>query len=321
MPRYQRILIDISNLYFRAFSTSYHLVAEVEGRRMVTGGIFTSLKMIQRIEREYLDSDGRLYFLFDNASSGEDRRKEIDPDYKINRKKRDPQFYRGLDYLQLVLMHYQNGYRIVRRPASEADDLIAPILDSFGGKSYSILLFSNDMDWSRAINDKTHWMVRKDNQDIIYTKDRFYEKYGFYPGLNEVCLYKAIRGDVGDNIPPGVKNIPETVVLDIIRQAKSVTNMFLYLSDLTIPTQWKESIRQNRGRIQLNLMLVDYQPVSKDDCRECTSITEFNKDMLSMFYRMLNFKPEGVDERLRKIDTPVNEEDFFKEFDVYPRAD
>jgi 5'-3' exonuclease len=288
---------------------------------MVTGGIFTAIKMIQRIERDYLDDKGRIYFLFDNASSGEDHRKEIDPDYKINRKKREPQFYRGLDYLQLALMHYQTGYRIVRRPSAEADDLIAPILESFGRKQYSILLASNDMDWSRAISDMVHWLVRKDNQDVIYTKDKFYEKYGFYPGLNEVCLYKAIRGDVTDNIPPGVKNIPEAIVLDIIRQAKSVSNMLLYLADLNIPPQWKESIQQSYGRIQLNLMLVDYQPVSMADCRECVSITEFNKEMLSMFYRMLNFKPEGIDERLRKPDIPAKEEDFFKDFDVYPRAD
>jgi 5'-3' exonuclease len=297
------------------------LVADVEGKRMVTGGIFTSLKMIQRIEREYLDSEGRVYFLFDNALSGEDRRKEIDPDYKINRKKRDPQFYRGLDYLQLVLMHYQTGYRVVRRPSSEADDLIAPIIESFGNKQYLILLVSNDMDWSRAVNEKTHWMTRKDNQDIIYTKERFYESYGFYPGLNEVCLYKSLRGDINDNIPPGVKNIPESIILTIIHQVKSVSNMFLYLADLDISPQWKESIRKNRGRIQLNLMLVDYQPISMADCRECTSITEFNKDMLTMFYRILNFKPEGIDDRLRKPDVAVKDEDFFKEFDVYPRAE
>jgi len=321
MGRYQRILIDLSELYFRAFTVSQHLVADVEGKRMVTGGIFTAIKMIQRIERDYLAEGGRIYFLFDNASSGEERRKDIDPDYKINRKKRDPQFYRGLDYLQLVLMHYQTGYRIVRRPSSEADDLVAPILASFKDNKYSVLLVSNDMDWGRGITDSVHWMVRGEQQDIIYTKEKFLEKYGFCPGLNEVCLYKSIRGDVNDNIPPGVKNIPETVVLDIVHKAKSVSNMFLHFADLDIPSQWKEAIRQNRGRIQLNLMLVDYQPISIADCRECTSITEFNKDMLAIFYKMLNFKPEGIDERLRKPEVPLTEEDFFSDFEVYSRAE
>jgi len=321
MRKYPRILIDVSGMYFRAYMTSQHLVSDVEGKRMVTGGIFTSIKMIQRIEREYLDVDGRIYFLFDNALSGEDRRKDIDPGYKINRRKRDPQFYRGLDYLQLVLLHYATGYRIVRCPSLEADDLVAPILESFKDNNYSTLLVSNDMDWSRAINDSTHWMTRKNSQDIIYTKQKFYEDYGFYPGLNEVCLYKAIRGDVSDNIPAGIKNIPENIVLDVINQAKSVDNMFLYFNDLNIPSQWKDEIRQNKGRIYLNLRLVNYQPLSVATCREHTTISEFNESMLNMFYRILNFKPEVIDERLRGSDTPIKEEDFFKDYDIYPRVE
>lgn len=313
--------MDIGNIYFRAFSVSQHLVANVEGKRMVTGGIFTSLKMIQRIEREYLDVAGRMYFLFDNASSGEDRRKDIDPEYKINRKKRDPQFYRGLDYLQLVLLHYQNGYRIVRRPSSEADDLVAPIMESFKDKNYSVLLVSNDMDWGRAINESTHWMAHKEHQDIIFTKEKFYETYGFNPGMGEVCLYKSIRGDASDNIPPGVKGIPETIVLSIVEQAKSVPNLFLYINEINIPMQWKDAIKQNRGRIQLNNMLIDYEPISMATCRENTTITEFNKEMLSMFYKMLNFKPDGIDDRLKNTEKALKEEDFFKEFESYPRAE
>jgi len=319
--KYLRILVDISNLYFRAFSTSQHLVSEVEGKRMVTGGIFTSIKMIQRIERNYLAEDGRMYFLFDNALSGEARRKDIDSDYKVNRKKREPQFYRGLDYLQLVLAHYKTGYRIVQRPLSEADDLVAPILESFGDKNYSTLLVSNDMDWSWAINDYVHWMIRKEGRDIIYDKKLFYETYGFYPGLDEVCLYKSIRGDASDNIPCGVANMPESIVLNIIHQVKSVSNMFLYLNELNTPSQWKEAIRQKKGRIQLNLRLVNNQPVSIANCRECTTICEFNKGMLVVLYKIFNFKPEEVDERFSSSEVLLKDEDFFKDFDIYPRIE
>jgi 5'-3' exonuclease len=319
--RYARILIDVSELYFRAFSTSRCLPAEVEGKRIITGGICMSLKAIQRIEQKYLDTNGRIYFLFDNALGEEYRRKKIDPDYKINRKKHDPQFYRGLDYLQLALTHYQTGYRIVRRSAETLDDLIAPILESFSDKKYRVLLVSNDMGWSRAINDTVHWMVCKEARDAIYTKDIFYAEYGFYPGTREICLYKAIRGDSSNNIPPGVKNIPENVILDIIHQAESISSLFLHLTDLNIPSQWKEAVRQNRGRIQLNARLIDYQPISITEYRECAYITEFNKEILSLFYRICNFKPDSIDERLRQSEVPVKEEDFFKEFDVYPRAE
>jgi 5'-3' exonuclease len=289
---------------------------------MVTGGIYTSLKMIQRIESNYLSENGRVYFLFDNPSSGEVRRQDIDPDYKINRKKKDPQFYRGLDYLQLVLRNYKSGYRVIQRPETEADDLVVPILKSFEGHNHFVLLVSNDMDWSRAIDDKVHWLVHSGDKDVIYDRDLFFNKYGFYPGPDEVCLYKALRGDVSDNIIAGVKNIPEQVVLEIIHKVKSIQNMFLKLSDIQIDEQWKKAIRQNKGRIQINLMLIDYQRLSITDIREYTIISEFNKNMLLMYYRIFCFDINQIDPRLNcKEDKPLRDEDFFNSFDSYPRAE
>jgi 5'-3' exonuclease len=320
--RYSRILIDIAELYFRAFFTSQHIVADVEGKRMITGGIYASLKMIQRIESSYLSENGRIYFLFDNPSSGEARRKDIDPDYKINRKKQDPQFYRGLDYLQLVLRSYKDGYRIIQRPETEADDLVLPILKSFEGHNHFVLLVSNDMDWSRAIGDRVHWMVHSDDKYIIYDRDLFFNKYGFYPGHNEVCLYKALRGDASDNIAAGVKGIPEQVLLEIVRKVKSVQNMFLKLNDIQIDDQWKKAVQQNKGRILINLMLVDYQPLSMADVREYTIISEFNKSILLIYYRIFSFDIDQIDSRLKiEEDNPLREEDFFSSFDSYPRAD
>jgi 5'-3' exonuclease len=311
----------MAGLYYRAFFTSQHITADVDGKFMITGGILTSLKMIQRIESSYLTESGRLYFLFDNPASGETRRKDIDPDYKINRKKQTPQFFRGLDYLQLVLRNYKAGYRVIQRPETEADDFVYPVLKSFEGHNHFVLLVSNDMDWGRAISDTVHWMVHLNGKDIIYDKDLFYNKYGFNPGHNEICLYKALRGDESDNIPAGVKGIPENAVLTVINHARSVQNMFLKLDGLPIDEQWKKAIRQNRGRIQINRTLVDYLPLSDADVREYTVISEFNEAVLSMYYRVFGFDAAQIDPRFNKEDAPVRDEDFFNTFDSYPRAD
>lgn len=319
--RYSRILIDVSNLYFRAFYSLPRIVSEVEGKRMVTGGVLTAIKMIQRIEENYLSEKGRIYFLFDNPASGELRRKDIDSDYKINRKKQDAQFYRGLDYLQLVLRNYKTGNRIIQRPESEADDLIFPILKSFEGHDHNILLVSNDMDWSRAIADRVYWLVHSDGHNVIYDKDLFYNKYGYYPGYDEVCLYKSLRGDGSDNIIPGVQNIPEQVVLSLIQQAKSVHNMFLRLNEIRVDDQWKQELRKNKGRILINLMLIERQPLTDADVREYTVIAEFNKKILLMYYRILGFDIGQIDPRLSQEDKPLKDEDFFNSFDSYPRAE
>jgi 5'-3' exonuclease len=178
------------------------------------------------------------------------------------------------------------------------------------------------MDWSRAIEDRVHWLVHSSDKYIIYDKDLFFNKYGFYPGHNEVCLYKALRGDATDNIIAGVKGIPEQVVLDIVHQVKSVQNMFLKLNDIRIDEQWKKAIQQNKGRIQINLMLIDYQPLSMVDVREYTIISEFNKSMLLMYYRIFGFDTSQIDPRLNCVeDKPLRDEDFFNSFDSYPRAE
>jgi 5'-3' exonuclease len=289
---------------------------------MVTRGIVTSLKMIQRIESNYLSENGRIYFLFDNPTRREMRRKDIDPDYKINRKKQDPQFYRGLDYLQLVFCNYKTGYRVIQRPETEAAHLAFPILKSFEGDNHFVLLVSDGMDWSRAIGDRVHWLVYSNDKDIIYDRELFFNKYGFYPGHNEVCLYKALRGDDYDNIISGVKDIPEQVVLEIIHQVKSVHDMFLKLNDIRIDGQWKKAIQQNKGRIQINLMLIDYQLLSMADIREHTVISEFNKDMLLMYYRIFGFDINQIDPRLTCEENKLlPDEDFFNSFDSYPRAE
>jgi 5'-3' exonuclease len=320
MP-YSRILIDVSGLYFRAFYSFPQVVSNVEGKRMVTGGVLASIRMIQRVEEKYLSENGRIYFLFDNPSSGELRRKDIDPDYKKNRKKQDPKFYRGLDYLQLVFRNYKSGYRIIQRPESEADDLVFPILKSFEGHNHNVLLVSNDMDWGRAISDCVCWMVHLDGRDIIYNTILFYNKFGFHPGYDEICLYKALLGDKSDNIVSGVKGIPEQTVFTIIHQAGSVRNMFLNLDSIEIEYQWKQAIRQNRGRIQLNLMLVECQPLSEADVREYTVISEYDKKSLLMYYRILGFNAGQIDPRMIKKDEPVDDENFFNSFDSYPRAE
>jgi 5'-3' exonuclease len=178
------------------------------------------------------------------------------------------------------------------------------------------------MDWSRAIENNIHWMVHLNSKDIIYDKDLFFNKYGFYPGHNEVCLYKALRGDVSDNIIAGVKGIPEHIVLEIIHQVKSVQNMFLQLNDIQIDEQWKRAIRQSKGRIQINLMLIDYRPLSIADVREYTIVSEFNKDILLMYYRIFGFDINQIDPRLNcEKDKPLLDEDFFNSFDSYPRAE
>jgi len=319
--KYDRILIDVSNMYYRAFSVSQNLTAEVDGELMSTGGIYTVLKMFKRIRETYLAENGRIFYLFDNATSSDQRRKEIDPEYKANRAKQDPVFYRGLDYLYLVLQVLNDGDRLIRRPGSEADDLVYPVLKSFGDKGYNVLLISNDLDWSRSMSEKVHWMIRDHatKKDVIYTRETYKEKFGFVPSNDTVCLFKAIKGDDSDNIPVGVKNLKTETVLGIIRQAQSVENLYIHLAELDLSDKWKQAFEENKGRVLLNYQLVSFQELTVSETREFTEVTVFNKKVLGMLYRTLKFNAEKLDSRFVPKVEEVKTEDFFGA-EKFPRA-
>jgi hypothetical protein len=79
---------------------------------------------------------------------------------------------------------------------------------------------------------------------------------------------------------------------------------------LQIDEQWKTAIRRNKGRIQINLMLVDRLPLTASDVRECTIITGFNKKILVIYYKIFGFDIIRIGPKLTEEDKPLQEEDF-----------
>jgi 5'-3' exonuclease len=293
---------------------------------MPTNGVFVSIKMIQKLVNTYLAENGILYFLFDNATSGEMWRKNLDPDYKINRRRQDPGFYRGLDFLQILLIHYENDWRIIQCPAYEADDLVAPVLSGIpAGDRVGIV--SNDLDWARAIGEHTVWIrAGKKEGEYVYDeidRETFKTIYGFPPSLRNICIYKSLRGDRIDNIGAGVERIPKKMVLSILSQVKTIDDLFDSLEDLDLPENLKHSIAENRERILLNYALVDYRPISVQACKDVTVVSRFNPRVLKMLYSTLKFDIEKIDMRLAKFykhSKPESSMDFKFEFSDYGRA-
>jgi 5'-3' exonuclease len=293
---------------------------------MPTNGVFVSIKMIQKLVNTYLARNGILYFLFDNASSGEIWRKNLDPDYKANRRRQDPGFYRGLDFLQILFIHYENGWRVVQCPAYEADDLVAPVLAGIP-EGDRVGVVSNDLDWARAISEDVAW-IRAGRKEGEYVYDEiggeiFKELYGFFPSLKNICLYKSLRGDRIDNISAGVERISNKTVLSILNQVKTVDELFENLEHLDLPTQAKSSIAASKERILLNYTLVDYRPIPIQACKDVTVISRFNPRVLKMLYSTLKFDIEKIDIRLAKFYKQEKAEssgDFKFEFSDYGRV-
>jgi 5'-3' exonuclease len=286
---------------------------------MVTGGIYNSLRMIQRIERDYLQPEGEVYFLFDNCHSGINKRKEIDPDYKANREKKDEAFYRSLDFLHLVLLNYKNNYKTVKVEGSEADDLVDTLVKM--NPDDSILLVSNDLDWFRAIRENVHVAKYEKGNYHIYDKDEFVEKYGFEPTVTKMCMYKSFKGDSGDNVPIGVEGIRTKVLVKLVSEFDSIQDIIRHVDELDyVSDTFKERIKENTPRLLMNYKLVDYLDISEEQINEGTYDCSFNPRTLNSLYQTLEFDVSRLDTRVYQF-YPINKKggSFFKREKI-PRA-
>lgn len=264
--KFNRIIIDGNNLYHKCYSLS--LKKYVDNKDIIikeTINFF--IKILNSYIKRFLGDKGYIYILWDNPVSKQKiritmdgsliERRKIDPLYKLNRKKQDGVFYRGIDYLRLYLLNYKSGIYDLQITNFEADDIVKSLIDYFKEKQIRdrVLVISEDLDWARCFDKDVFWY----SKNKVYDKDLFLNEYGYIPNEKNIVMYKTIRGDKSDYIPCGINNIKEKEVLKIIEEFEDVYcflgNYFKlnYLSDII-----KEKIRLNKNRLILNYQLVSF---------------------------------------------------------------
>ena len=295
--KYKYIIIDVSNWYFRNFFTHKDMQTKVQGRQLLTGGIYGCLKGLESLEKHYAGNNCHWYFLFDTSkvlSSSEVvesevvRRVDIDSNYKKSRKDQDPAFYRGLDMLMLLLQSKSANYTTILCDGYEGDDIVKPLLENISkddphGRR---LLISEDMDWARSIDRNTFWLAKKRE----WTSTDFREHYGFDCSGNKVTMYKSIRGDSSDNIPKGIKGIGEGLVVKLVNEFTTATDLINgYKKCDYLNNHWKKVIDEQSSRIKLNYRLVDFIKIDKGTLDKGTTKCYYNKSKYRQLLSLLGF--------------------------------
>jgi len=108
----------------------------------------------------------------------------------------------------------------------EADDLIGTItLRAEKETEFESYIVTGDMDSLQLVSPRTkvYSMSRGLNDSTTYDEAQVKERYGLTP--SQIVDYKALRGDVSDNIP-GVKGIGEKTATELLQNFKTLDEVY-----------------------------------------------------------------------------------------------
>ena len=138
-------------------------------------------------------------------------RLELDPEYKAGRRPTPPLLREQQPFFEPIVNAF--GYRNVRVPGKEADDVIGTLATRADEDGHRVCVVSTDRDAFQLASDRVCIMMtpRGVADVVVYTPDRIRERYGIGPEL--IPDFIGLKGDTSDNIK-GVPGIGEKTAAD-----------------------------------------------------------------------------------------------------------
>jgi 5'-3' exonuclease len=217
MSKPEVLLIDLSSLYW----TAHHAVP-IESS--VSEAATITMQAVRRCAAT--NEGGPVAICLDQGRSF---RKELAPDYKINRPEKDAAAYAELG--KLIDRLRGDGFLCWGVDGFEADDVIATAAHAASAAGHPICIASADKDLlqllalpdSRALRTYGEWPVVR-AADVV-------TKFGIEPeGLGD---WLALTGDKSDNVK-GVPSVGPTTATKLLLQHFSLTELYAKIDALTV---------------------------------------------------------------------------------------
>jgi DNA polymerase-1 len=245
------IIIDSNALLHRAFHALPPLATK-NGQQ--TGAIYGYLlilfKAINDLKANYVVA------CFDTKAPT--FRHQMFANYKGTRSKTPDQIILQLPKTKLILDKFK--IPVFAKEGVEADDLIATIcqLALKQTENLEIYILSGDLDNLQLVNDnvKVYTLGKGIKDTVVYDEERVMSRFGVRP--DQMIDYKALTGDVSDNVP-GVLGIGKKTAAELINNFGSLKNLYLELSTDTavLKPKVKEALKHNKETALLSLALVE----------------------------------------------------------------
>lgn len=275
------LLIDASALIHRFFHALPPLTAKT-GEPIQ--GIYGLNSVLIKILREQKP---------DYAAAALDRpeatfRKEEFKEYKSQRPPTHPELISQIRKLPETFREY--GIKTFEAPGFEADDIIGTLANTFENEpDLKIIVLSADLDMLQLVRDDhvvCETIKTGVSETIIYNEARVEEKYGLKP--SQLPEYKALIGDVSDNIP-GLSGVGPKTARELLKEFGNLKDIYENLGIIKSKTAEKLEGREEEARLYLKLATI-----KKDVPMEMPTLPEINlgfldKDKLASYFEKMGF--------------------------------
>ncbi|GMX58861.1 MAG: hypothetical protein MCSN_5150 [Candidatus Microsyncoccus archaeolyticus] len=255
------VVVDGNSVIHRAF----HALPPLKNKKgevvnAVYGFLLVLLKIIKDFNPEYLG------VCFDLAEPT--FRKKAYKEYKAKRKKAPQELYDQIPKVKEFLKAF--NISICEKPGFEGDDILGTIVSNH--PEFDNIIVSGDLDTLQLVNKNTkvYFLSRGVKEALIYDEELVKKKYS---GLSkeELIDFKALRGDLSDNIP-GVKGIGEKTAIDLITKFKTIENVYKNINSIEITENTRKKLLEDkdnaflskdlaeiRNNVDIKLCLNDYK--------------------------------------------------------------
>ena len=239
------LLVDAYNLIYRAYHGNQNKLTNAQG--IPTNAILTVSRMLLKLPKNF----SNLTFsaaIFDGGG-GTNFRKELDAEYKANRKDMPDDLKIQMPYIKRAFELL--GWPIIQAPNVEADDILGTMALRASKKGYNTYIISSDKDFRQIVSDNLH--IIDTMFDICYDRETVKEKMGVYP--DNVAAWLALVGDESDNVK-GVDKVGKGTAPKLLEQYGNLQGIIDHQDELK--GKIGENIRTAiaNGQLQKSLDLV-----------------------------------------------------------------
>jgi DNA polymerase-1 len=276
----QLLLIDANSIIHRAFHALPPLSAP-DGRP--TGALYGLASALLKIFRE--DKPDYVAACFDRPEPT--FREEKYPEYKAHRPPTPPELVSQL--VEAPELFREFGIKTFDRPGMEADDLIAALVQKFGGEpELKAVILTGDLDTLQLVRGEKV-VVRAFKKGVsetqTYDAAAVQKRYGLSP--EQMVDYKALVGDPSDNVK-GVPGIGPKTAQAILSQAGGLEEFFK--SPEKYP-KFKDKLLPWRKELELNRELVALRAAGGVGAVGLSELKpDFNPQALAARFRELGFE-------------------------------